>query len=59
MLNTYKTVVAVFLVTDKVNHIRFFEETFLMTNVSPKIVFGILFLILSGADIDFLDWEPW
>ena len=56
-LDTYKMVVAAFLMTKKANQVRFFEETFLVANVSPKIVFGTLFLTLSGADIDFLDWK--
>ena len=43
--------------TDKANQVRFFEETFLVANVSPKVVFGMLFLTLSGVDIDFLDQE--
>ena len=55
MLDTYGIVVAVFLVTDKANWVRFFEEIFLVTNVSPKVVLGMLFLTLSGADVDFLD----
>ena len=45
--------------TDKANRVRFFEETFLVANVSPEVVFRILFLTLSGADVDFLNWEPW
>ena len=28
-----------------------------MANVSPKIVLGMLFITLSGADVDFLDRE--
>ena len=28
-----------------------------MANVSPRIVFGMLFLTLSGANVDFLDRE--
>ena len=28
-----------------------------MANVSSEIVFGMLFVTLSGADVDFLDWE--
>ena len=55
ILDTYKIVVAAFLVMDKTNRVRFFEKTFLIVKVSPKIVFEMLFLILSGADIDFLD----
>ena len=55
MLDIYKIVVAAFLVTNKANRVRFFEETFLMANVSLEVVFRILFFTLSGADIDFLD----
>ncbi len=32
---------------------RFFEKSFLLANVKPDIVFGILFLIISNVDIDF------
>ena len=38
-LDTYEMVVAAFLVTDKAKEIRFFEETFLVANVSPEVVF--------------------
>ena len=38
---------------DKANQVRFFKETFLMANVSPEIIFRMLFLTLSGADVDF------
>ena len=55
MLYVYGMVVTNFSVTDKVNRVRFFEETFLVANVSPEIVFGMPFLTLSDADIDFLD----
>ena len=48
-------VVAAFSVTDKANRVRFFEETFLVANVSPEVVLGMPFLTLSGADVDFLD----
>ena len=50
-------VVAAFLVVDKANRVRFFEETFLVANVSPEVVFEMPFLTLSSADIDFLGWE--
>ena len=52
-LDTYAIVVAVFLMMDKANQVRFFEEIFLVANFSPKIVFGMSFLTLSGANIDF------
>ena len=52
-LDTHKMVVAAFSVVDKANRVRFFEETFLVANVSPKVVLGMLFLTLSIADVDF------
>ena len=53
MLDTFGMVVTAFSVTDKANQIRFFEETFLVANVSPEVVLEMLFPTLSGADIDF------
>ena len=50
-------VVVAFLVVDKANRVRFFEETFLVANVSPEVVLRMLFLTLSGADIDFSGWK--
>ena len=52
-LDTHGMVVVAFSVVEKANQIRFFEETFLVTNVSPKVIFGMPFLILSNVDIDF------
>ena len=52
-LDIYGMVVAAFSVMDKANRVRFFEKTFLMANVSPEIVLGMLFLTLSNVDIDF------
>ena len=56
-LDTYEIVVAAFLVMDKTNRVKFFEKTFLVANISPKVVLGIFFLTLSGADVEFLGWE--
>ena len=58
-LDTYKIVVAAFSVEEKANRVRFFEETFLLANVSPEVVLGMLFLTLSSADIDFSGRELW
>ena len=52
-LETYGMVVAAFSVTDQADRVRFFEETFLVANVSPDVVLGMPFLSLSGADVDF------
>ena len=46
-------VVATFSVVDKANRVRFFEETFLVANVSPEVVLGMPFFILSNTDVDF------
>ena len=51
-LQMYRMVVAAFSVTDQADRIRFFEETFLIANVSPDVVFEMPFFTLSGADVD-------
>ena len=57
MLDTYRMVVAAFSVLDKANQVKFFEESFLEANLSPKIVLEMLFLILSDTNVDFLGWK--
>ena len=57
MLETYGMVVAAFSMEYKTNRVRFFEETFLMANVSPEVVLGMSFLILSSTNVDFLGRE--
>ena len=59
ILNTFKMVVGAFSMTDKANQVKFFEETFLVTNVHPEVVLGMPILILSGANVDFLVRELW
>ena len=56
-LETYEMIVAAFLVENKANRVRFFEETFLVANVSPEVVLEMPFFTLSGADVDFLGRE--
>ena len=50
ILEIYGMVVAAFLMEDKAKRVRFFEETFLVANVSPEVVLEMLFLILKGAN---------
>ena len=57
MLDTYGIVVTTFSVTDKANQVKFFEETFLVANVSLEIVLKMPFFTLNGADVDFLGRE--
>ena len=52
-------VVAAFLVVDKANQVKFFEKTFLLANVSLKVVFGMFFLTLSSIDVDFSGQKLW
>ena len=49
----YKMIVAVFLIINQVNRVKFFEETFLIANISLDIVCEMLFLTLSSANVDF------
>ena len=62
-LETYEIVVSTFSILDKDGRERFFEESFLLANVKPEIVLGILFLTMSNADIDFqarnLQWKSY
>ena len=54
MLDTFGMVVIAFSMTEKANWVRFFEETFLVANVSPEVVLRMSFLTLSGTNVDFL-----
>ena len=58
-LETYGMMVAVFLVIDQADRIRFFEETFLVVNVSPYMILGMLFFTLNDVDVDFPKRELW
>ena len=57
ILDTYEMVVTAFLLLDEANRVRFFENTFLVANISPDIVFEMFFLTLNRTDIDFLNWK--
>ena len=52
-LKTYEMVVSTFLVLDKDGKERFFEESFLLANVSLDIVLGMPFLTINNANVDF------
>ena len=56
-LETHGIVVAAFSVTDQADRVRFFEETFLVANISPDMVFRMPFFTLSCADVNFLKRE--
>ena len=50
-------VVSTFFMSDKDSKERFFEESFLLADVKPDIVLGILFLTMSITNIDFQAWD--
>ena len=56
-LDIYGIVVTAFSVKNKANQVKFFEKSFLVAHVSPEVVFGMLFLTLIGADVNFLGRE--
>lgn len=39
------------------NKVEFFEKTFMVVNVSPKVVLEMLFFTLNDAEIDFFERE--
>ena len=48
-------VIAVFQVVYKLGRFRFFQETFLLANISIEVVPGMLFLTFINADIQFAE----
>ncbi len=46
-------VVFTFFILNKDDREKFLEEIFLLANVLPDIVFGMLFLTMSNANVDF------
>ncbi len=46
-------VVSTFSVSDKDGRERFFEESFLLADVSPDVVLRMPFPTMSNADVDF------
>ncbi len=52
-LETYGMIVSTFSILDKNSRERFFEESFLLADVKPDRVLGMLFLTMSNIDIDF------
>lgn len=53
LLETHEMISAVFLLQDNLRRVWVFEETFLLADISMKVVVGMSFLALSNADIRF------
>ena len=50
-LKIYGIVITAFKVFNKISYFRFFQETFLLTDISMEVILGIDFLTLSNADV--------
>ena len=57
MLDTFGMIVTAFSVTNKANRVKFFEEIFLVANISLEVVLEMPFLTLGSVDVDFLVWK--
>ena len=62
-LETYGMIVSTFSILNKDAKEKFFEKSFILTNIKPDIVLKILFLIMSNTDVDFqarnLQWRSY
>ena len=54
-LATYNMVISAFQIVDKLGRSQFFQNTFLLANISMEVVLGMLFLILNNVDIQFAE----
>ena len=45
-------IVSTFVVLDQDDRERFFEENFLLVDINPDVMLGMLFLTMSNANID-------
>ncbi len=54
-LETHGMASARFLLQDSLGRVRFFEETFLLANISMKVVLGMPFLSFSNANVEFAE----
>ena len=50
-LTTYRMIIAAFQVVNKLGCSRFFQKTFLIANISIKVVLGMPFLTFNNVDI--------
>ena len=55
--DTFGMVLVDFKVEDKLGKTQFFQEIFLIANITLKVIFGMLFLTLSNANVQFVEKE--
>ena len=56
-LKIFGLVLASFQMDDKLERVRFFQETFLVIDIRTEIVLDMLFLTFSNADVQFVGKE--
>ena len=56
-LVTFSMVIALFQIVNKLGRSWFFQETFLLADISIEVVLGMPFLTLSNSDIQFAKKE--
>ena len=56
-LANYGMVIAAFQVVDKLDRSQFFQETFLLADISIEVVLGMPFITFSNADVQFTKEE--
>lgn len=59
IFKTYKMIVAAFSIINQAKRVKFFKKTFLVVNISPNVVFGMLFFTLNNANVNFAKKEFW
>ena len=53
--DTFEIVLAYFQIKNKLDKLWLFQEIFLIANTTLEVIFGILFLTLSNADVQFIE----
>ena len=56
-LEIFGIVLAEFQVENKLGRAQFFQETFLLADISAEVVLGMPFLTLSNANVQFVEKE--
>ena len=54
-LATYGMIIAAFRVVNKLGRSWFFQETFLLAEISMEVVLAMLFLTFSNVDVQFAE----
>lgn len=56
-LKTNRIAIIIFILKDMLKQLQFFEETFLVANISLEVILKMLFLFVSNANIQISEIE--